>query len=50
MYNIIIENENHITTLLTTLTLNVEMVNSNVLLILLVLKKMSYQATGFSIT
>ena len=27
MYNIIIENENHITTLLTTLTLNIEMVN-----------------------
>ena len=39
MYNIIIENENHITTLLTTLTLNIEMVNIIVLLIFLVIKK-----------
>lgn len=39
MYNIIIENENHITTLLTILTLNIEMVNIIVLLIFLVIKK-----------
>ena len=39
MYNIIIENENHITTLFTTMTLNVETVNSIVPLIVLVIKK-----------
>ena len=50
MYNIIIENENDITTLLTTLALNVETVNSIVLLIFLVIKKMLYQATGYLIT